>query len=212
MISYSPKKNSYQAEKQELLNKYEAKRIILYAPTFSPSLTSAGALKNHIFDLPDSENLVLIKFHDLMNKEMIAGYERLSREKSNVEIIHDNNIVKYLILSDLMISDTSSAVYEFLLLDKPVITFKSFSKNIRWENFSDPGQLGFLVNESLKYDRFKADRKWIIENYHPFTDGQSSKRMVDTIEEYLRNHPVPDLRKIPWHRRLKIIKMFGKVD
>ena len=82
-----PQKNSYQMEKQELLNKHDAKRIILYAPTFSPSLTSAGILKDHIFQLAGPENLLLIKFHDLMNKKIVVDYERLSRENSNVEII-----------------------------------------------------------------------------------------------------------------------------
>lgn len=207
-----PKKNSYRIEKQELLNKHQVKRIILYAPTCQRSLTSAGVLKDHIFQLADSENLLLIKFHDLLNKEIIAEYENLSKEKSNVKIINDHNIIKYLILSDLMISDTSSVVYEFLLLDKPVITFKSISKNIKWENFTDPDQLILKVNETLKYDRFKADRKWFIENYHPFTDGWSSKRIVDTMEEYIKNHPVPSFRKIPWRRRRKMVKIFGNIN
>ena len=199
-------------EKQELLNKHDAKRIILYAPTFSPSLTSAGILKDHIFQLAGPENLLLIKFHDLMNKKIVVDYERLSRENSNVEIISDNNITKYLILSDVMISDTSSVVYEFLLLDKPVITFKSISKNIKWENISDPGQLILKVKDALKNDRFKTDRKWIIDNYHPYTDGLSSKRIVDTMEEYINNHPIPDYRKIPWWRRRKIVKRYGNVN
>lgn len=206
-----PEKDSYQSEKQELLNKHGAERVILYAPTFSPSLTSAGILKDHIFQLADSENFLLIKFHDLMNQDTVAEYENLSKEISGVEIINDNNIIKYLILSDIMISDTSSVVYEFLLLDKPVITFKSFSKNIRWENFTNPNQLIVKVNDTLKYDRHKSDRKWIIDNYHPYSDGLSSKRVADTVEEYIKSHPVPEFRKIPWWRRRKILKMFGKV-
>lgn len=204
-------KDSYQAEKQELLDKYRAKRIILFAPTFSPSLTSAGALKDHIYQLADSENLLLIKFHDMMNKKMVAEYKKLGKEKYNIEVVDEINVIKFLIMSDIMISDTSSVVYEFLLLDKPVITFKSFSKNIKWEDVTDPDQLIVKVRETLEYDRFKSDRKWFIENYHPYTDGQSSKRAVDTVEEYIKNHPVPESRKIPWHRRRKMIKMFGDV-
>lgn len=206
-----PNRNSYQDEKQVLLDKHKAKRIILYAPTVQLHLTSAEALKNNIFQIADSENLLLIKFHDLLNREIVAEYENMVKDKTNVEIINENNITKYLILADLLISDTSSVVYEFLLLDKPVITFKSISKNIKWENFTKPDQLISKVNETLNFDRFKSERKWFIENYHPYTDGLSSKRMVDTLEEYLKNHPVPDFRKIPWRRRRKMVKIFGNV-
>jgi CDP-glycerol glycerophosphotransferase (TagB/SpsB family) len=142
---------------------------------------------------------------------MVAEYKKLSKEKNNIEVVDEINVIKYLIMSDIMISDTSSVVYEFLLLDKPVITFKSFSKNIKWEDVADPHQLIVKVRETLEHDRFKSDRKWFIENYHPYTDGQSSKRMVDTVEDYIKNHTVPESRKIPWHRRRKMIKMFGNV-
>lgn len=205
-------KESYNNEKQELLKKHGAKKIILYAPTFSPSLTSTIALQNEIFKLANKDNLLLIKFHDLMNKEVVSKYEKICKETANAEIVTDNNIIKYLILSDIMISDTSSVVYEFLLLDKPVITFKSNSANIKWEDISDPTKLTFTVSEVLQIDKNKKDRKWIIDNYHPYTDGLSSKRIIETLEKYIQSNPIPDERKIPWSRKRKMIKMFGKIN
>lgn len=205
-------KGSYDKEKNDLLNEHAVKRIILYAPTFSPSLTSAIDLKTHILKLANSENLVFIKFHDLMDQKVISEYKTLCKEYPNARIVEDNNIIKYLILSDIMISDTSSVVYEFLLLDKPVITYKSKSKNIKWENISSYKQLITSVNETIKYDKFKDQRSWIIANYHPYTDGKSSKRMVDTLEQYILENPIPEQRKLPWGRKRKMIKMFGKVN
>ncbi|MFT6371129.1 MAG: CDP-glycerol glycerophosphotransferase (TagB/SpsB family), partial [Maribacter sp.] len=41
--SYGLNKTVYEAEKKELLTKYDTDKIIVYAPTFSPSLTSALA-------------------------------------------------------------------------------------------------------------------------------------------------------------------------
>ena len=35
-------------------------------------------------------------------------------------------------MADILISDTSSVIYEFLLLDKPTISFNNISKNIQW--------------------------------------------------------------------------------
>lgn len=204
-------KDSYKEEKKALLDKYNVKNILLYAPTFSPSLTSTADLKSEIMKLADEENLLLIKFHDLMNKKIIEEYQAICEKLPHVEIISENNIIKYLILADLMISDTSSVVYEFLLLDKPVVTYKSNSKNIKWEDFSDPSFLTSLVKENLAIDKYKKDRHWIIENYHPYNDGLSSKRMVEVMEKYISENPVPLSRKIPWGRKRKMIKMFGQV-
>ena len=205
-------KQSYSKEKQNLLKKHNAKRIVLYAPTFSPSLTSAIALQDKIFELADNDTLLLIKFHDLMDKKIISDYKTVCKKTVNAEIINDNNIIKYLILSDLMISDTSSVVYEFMLLDKPVITFKSNSENIKWKDISDPKKLQSTFKDIIEFDYNRNDRKWVIDNYHPYTDGLSSKRIIETLEKYIKRNPIPEKRKIPWGRKRKMIKMFGKIN
>lgn len=55
---------------------------------------------------------------------MDAEYKELAAQHDNMLWVEDHNITKYQIMSDVMISDTSSTVYEFLLLDKPVITLQ----------------------------------------------------------------------------------------
>lgn len=204
-------KEAYNTEKQQLIEKYGVKKILLYAPTFSPSLTSTIDLKDEVLKLADKDHLLLIKFHDLMDKKVVDEYQKLCNQIPNAEIVKDNNIIKYLILSDLMISDTSSVVYEFLLLDKPVITYKSNSENIKWENISDSESLHKTVHDVITLDKNKDDRKWIIDNYHPYSDGLSSKRMIDTLEKYITENPIPEKRKIPWGRKRKMNKMFGKI-
>lgn len=199
-------------KKKELLRKHNAQKIILYAPTFSPSLTSALIFKNKIKEIATSDRLVLIKFHDLMDPPILEEYKSLEKDSSNVQIVKDNNITKYLILSDLLISDTSSVVYEFLLLNKPVITFNSKSEHIKWLNITDPDKLIAAINGTFIYDAYSNERKWIIENYHPYTDGLSSKRIIEELIDYLRQHPVPEKRKISWIRKRKMIKMFGKLN
>ncbi|OFX22147.1 MAG: CDP-glycerol--glycerophosphate glycerophosphotransferase [Bacteroidetes bacterium GWA2_31_9b] len=205
-------KDSFTKEKDQLLSESGTEKIILYAPTFSPSLTSAIELKNEILKIADEKKLVLIKFHDLMNKKIVDEYKVLIKNNSNIRIVEDNNITKYLILSDLMISDTSSVVYEFLLLNKPVITYRSNSEHIHWQNITKSNELCSSVENVFVDDTFENERKWIIENYHPYTDGLSSKRVVDTLITYLKSNPVPDKRNISWFRKHKMIKMFGKIN
>ena len=209
---YGKELHKYDSDKLILLKKSKAKKIILYAPTFSPSLTSASHLFTQIEKLAKSkEYLILIKFHDLMAADLIDSYKKLSMSFENVLFIEERNIIKYLLISDLMISDTSSVVYEFLLLDKPVITFKNNSLAVKWDN-----QLLFkgLVNrvaENLLEDPFKQERLNILKEYHPYTDGNSAKRMVDAVEKYIKTNGVPEKRQISWFRRYKINKIFSKI-
>jgi len=209
---YGKELHKYDSNKLTLLKKSKAKKIILYAPTFSPSLTSAPHLLTQIEELAKSkEYLIVIKFHDLMAEDLIDSYKKLSMSFENVLFIEERNIIKYLLIADLMISDTSSVVYEFLLLDKPVITFKNNSHVINWDNQLSFSSLMKRVAKNLIEDPFKEQRLKILKEYHPYTDGNSAKRMVEAVEEYIKKNGVPEKRLISWFRRYKINKIFSKI-
>jgi CDP-glycerol glycerophosphotransferase (TagB/SpsB family) len=209
---YGKELHKYDSDKLTLLKKSKAKKIILYAPTFSPSLTSAPHLLTQIEELAKSkEYLIVIKFHDLMAENLIDSYKKLSMSLENVLFIEERNIIKYLLIADLMISDTSSVVYEFLLLDKPVITFKNSSLAIKWDNQLSFSGLVKRVAKNLLEDPFKQQRLKILKEYHPYTDGNSAKRMVEAVEKYIKTNGVPEKRLISWFRRYKINKIFSKI-
>ena len=67
------------------------------------------------------------------------------------------------------------------------------------------------MSENLLEDPFKQERLNILKEYHPYTDGNSAKRMVDTVEEYIKKNGVPEKRVISWFRRYKINKIFRKI-
>lgn len=187
------------------------KHVLLYSPTFSPSLTSATKFKKSIFELAQNQDyFIYIKFHDKMDKLVAKEYQDFADSKSNVVVYDDTNIKPLLQLCDLMISDTSSVVYEFLLLDKPVVTFNSTSKNIRWEDINTGEKLKDAVDSNLNQDPFKDERKWFYDNYHPFNDGNSASRMIAAAEDYIKDFGVPNQRKLPFLRRRKMYKLFGK--
>ena len=206
---YQTKQNQHTAQKKELLKTHQAKNILLYAPTFSPALSSAGLLRSSIQKLAlNKEYIVLIKFHDLMQKELCESYKELAENQSNVIFVDDRDIIKYLVIADLMISDTSSVVYEFLLLNKPVITLNTRSSNPAWENISSTNLLENCVKKNLKSDPFSNKRAAVIADYHPYTDGKSSLRMVEAVEDYILRNGVPEKRKLSFFRRYKINKMY----
>lgn len=196
-------------KKEELLAKSGAKKIILYAPTFSPSLTSAVRVFDEIIALSKKEDyLVVVKFHDKMDSDIQKLYTEQKSQK--LLILNDGDITEALKLADLMVSDTSSVVYEFLLLDKPVITLESNSENILWEDIKNPDDLEKKIDNIFNnIDNFKAKRGKIIELYHPFSDGRSAKRVVDAVLEYIEKFGVPKKRKISLLRKYKMIQKYG---
>lgn len=209
--SYGLHKTSYEAEKQELLARHETDKILLYAPTFSPSLTSAPALLEDIETLAtDTGYLLMVKFHDLMSESLIHTYKALSQKHKNIIFIEDKNIIKFLLLADLLISDTSSVIYEFLLLNKPAISFKTISKNVRWDNLTEKGQLTKSVLTNLKQDVFKEERLALNAMYHPYNDGKSGLRMIQAVEKYASNNKIPEQRELTLDRKIKIDTIFGR--
>ena len=201
----------YRAERDKLLVEHGKKHLVLFAPTFSPSLTCAVSAKDEIFKLTDSEDIfLLIKFHDLMNPEVAQEYKEFAEKRTNVQIVTERNILKPMIMSDFMISDTSSVVYEFILLNKPVITINSHSENINWCNIPDHHNLLEVFKKELNEDNFKEARQQTISQYHPYIDGHSSARMVNAVKDYIKQNGVPEKRRINLYRRYKMNKMFGK--
>lgn len=208
---YGKELHKYNQEKEKLLQNYNARKIILYAPTFSPSLTSAPYLIDEFKELAKNTNyVILVKFHDLMATELITEYKTLAKDFSNIIFEEERNIIKFLLMADIMISDTSSVVYEFLLLNKPVITFKSSSTNIQWDDLKEYRGLSSRILANLNDDLFKNQRQKVVADYHPYNDGNSAERMVNVVADYIAKNGIPEKRKLSFLRRLKIHKIFGK--
>jgi len=205
---YSVSKNVL-ALKENLLHQYGVENIILYSPTFSPSLTSASKLIDEIKKLSEEQGvLVIVKFHDKMDKNVVQEYKAL--KSKNLLISQEKDILPLLQIADLMISDTSSVVYEFILLDKPVITLDSISENINWEDVADSKEVYSLSLEiSNGKDAFLEKRAETIANYHPYSDGKSASRMIEATINYKEQYGVPLKRKLSLWRKFKSYKKYG---
>ncbi|MGB5555668.1 MAG: CDP-glycerol glycerophosphotransferase family protein, partial [Flavobacteriaceae bacterium] len=200
---FGAKQFTHLQEKENLLRQHNTSKIILYAPTFSPSLTSAPALLNEIAHLADTTGfLILIKFHDLMEQRWIDAYKNLASKHQNILFKEDKNIIKFLLMADMLISDTSSVIYEFLLLDKPAISFRTISENIRWDNLTESGQLTTSVISNFEHDSYGEQREQLNQLYHPYRDGKSSVRMVEAVKTFIATHGVPEKRDLPLTRKL----------
>jgi len=204
--------HKFDSYKQELIDTYKKDKVVLYAPTFSPSLTSLPHIKESLKKLAKEKDvIVLLKFHPLTKKEWVDEYKQLAEEIENIVWIDDQNITKYILVSDIMISDSSSALYEFLLIDKPVITYKNVAGEKYWLDIDNPEELLQAFETVQTSDEYKEKRRWIIDNYDPYLDGKVAERMFSAVEDYIARNGVPKNRKLNIWRKYQSIKKFGKI-
>lgn len=208
------KKNlhTFEGEKQSILTEHGKERVVLYAPTFSPSLTSIPHIKEDLIKLVHNESVVLIiKLHPLTRQEWVEEYKELARKEKHIIFATENNVTKYQLMSDVMISDTSSTVYEFLLLSKPVITLNTISKAVYWTDIKDASELLLAFDFALNDPEAIQKRKWIVDNYDPYMDGKVCERMFKAVQDYIDENGVPSVRKLNLWRKYTSIKTFGKI-
>jgi len=95
------------------------KKTLLFSATWDGSGMSAiHKWYDQISKLADKYNL-FVTLHSWMSQKYITAL----KINKDVIFIEENIIFDYIKLSDVCISDTSSIIAEFCLLDKPIITF-----------------------------------------------------------------------------------------
>jgi CDP-glycerol glycerophosphotransferase (TagB/SpsB family) len=178
------------------------KPAILYHSTFSPSWSAAPILYETIRDLSRSGRWQwIVTLHPKSERETVERYRALEGE--HLRFATEDNILDLFPQVDLMISDTSSALNEFLLTYKPVITFK-------------PELLLPSIERALARppDLMDAIRQYA-DSIHPYRDGRSSERVLDAVDEFIAagaRNARPKPRN--WWRKLKIrrrIRYWGRV-
>ena len=183
------------------------KPVILYAPTFSPKLTSAADLYSEIKKLSHSEKYNwLVKFHPKMDEEWVKQYQALNN--SGFKVVSSSNINELFQSADILISDTSSVIGEFSLLGKPIITFKNSQPGAYLIDIKIPSELTPAIVEALSPSKLlKQAIKDYCHDIHPYNDGKSSSRIMDAVEKTLKNGKLAKKRKpLNIFRSLKLRK------
>jgi CDP-glycerol glycerophosphotransferase len=106
-------------------------------------------------------------------------------------------LYQFISMADVMISDYSSISIDFLLKDKPIVftldDYKEYDKSrglfpknaidyMKGYHVYNQKELEESISEiAEEVDTYKDDRDAIMKDYHTYTDGNSSKRILDTI-------------------------------
>jgi len=196
---FDPIVNMDTFSKDNLYKKYnldKTRKTILYAPTFFPS--SIEKMSND-FPKDFEEYNILIKAHYLTYERKRYKNQRkkldhwANFDNCTVVDVNEYDLVPFYAISDVMISDESSAMFEFASLNKPVISNRYHK--LRLSYYLLPWKLKKRID--TKKDRYRP----MLENAFSYTDT------LDLTKDALKNPQ--KLEKL----RLKLSKeICGTID
>lgn len=183
---------------------------VLYHSTFSPSWSAAETLYETVRDLSRSGQWRwIVTLHPKMNPATVAKYRALEGEF--LRFATEDNILDLFPQVDVMVSDTSSALHEFTLTYKPVITFNNRRPGPQLIDIHQAQELKPAIERALSRppELMQAVRDYA-NSIHPNRDGHSSERVLAAVDDFIsggaRN---AKLKPLNLWRKFKIRKRLG---
>ena len=182
---------------------------VLFCSTFSKRLSCAERLFDTIKHLSQTSRWRwIIQFHPKMPRRTVEQYQSLSSD--NLEFIETDDINPLLCQADVMLCDTSSVLTMFLLLNKPVVTFDNIAPGDHLLNITSVDDLEpMLLRAYSKPAELMSAITAYGQRVHPYTDGMSSQRTLDAIDEAVTNQAQLARRKLDIARQFKMRKKLG---
>ena len=187
------------------LNIPKDKKIILYAPTWRENqFYNKNAFKfttemdfDEMYNQLSDDYILIVKFHYLVK-------ENIDWSKYNDFIIEcdaDWDIQELYLISDIMITDYSSVMFDYAILKRPIIFFTfdldDYKNNLRDFYFDMveevPGPICKTNEEMIDYIKnfnredydndYGEKYKLFNEKFNQFDDGNASKKVIELIKE-----------------------------
>ncbi|WP_447596287.1 CDP-glycerol glycerophosphotransferase family protein [Stenotrophomonas rhizophila] len=185
--------------------------VILFGSTFTERLSAAPHLYEHIAaDIARGERYWLLTLHPKCSEEMFARYRALAGD--NAAFIEPEQVMAAQRAADVLVSDTSSIVSEFVVQYKPVVTFRNRVPQPHMIDFDDATQLPAMLDRALSPEpALVAQIQQYADSIHPYRDGYSSERVIAATEDFLAGELGPLKRKPfgAWTRGLQIRRDLG---
>lgn len=203
-----PRNDIFFKSSEELINNLKRRlnipvenKILLYAPTFRNDIpTSVNAYKFNQGKILEvirkkfkGEWSLLLRFHPNVSG---AGFaQNLYRLSSNViDVTNYPDPQEIILISDVLISDYSSVIYNFMISRKPAFIFAKDAKTYPKERRIKPlfYELPFDINETedelfdcienFDMTKFNARVDKFLSRINSYDDGHASERIVTVIK------------------------------
>ncbi|MFI9033238.1 teichoic acid ribitol-phosphate polymerase TarL [Staphylococcus pasteuri] len=189
-------KNETVAKMRELIPQIIGKNIILFAPTFRGSGHNTAHYPFFKIDFErlakyceENNTVVLFKMHPFVRNRLKISEEH---KKYFIDISDLREVNDVLFITDILISDYSSLIYEFAVFKRPMlfyafdledyITTRDFYEN--YESFV-PGKIVQSFDELLDslnnkdFEQYKVEP--FLNKHFKYQDGRSSERLVRNL-------------------------------
>ncbi|NOY68368.1 MAG: CDP-glycerol--glycerophosphate glycerophosphotransferase [Deltaproteobacteria bacterium] len=183
--------------------------IIFFASTFTPRLSAAPRLFETISLLAAKNDWQwIINFHPKMDHNVVEKYKAIQGQ--NITYIETDDIISLLKSADIMLCDTSSVISEFLLLNRPAVTFKNQKPGPHLIDVTDASQIESAIQHGLTRPEALMDNiRAYGDRIHPYRDGKSSVRVLEATDRFiekgrahLKPRPANIFRNLKLRRRL----------
>lgn len=195
-------KNYIETTKNNLFKEYpyfKDKKIILYAPTFRGGAVDRKKFRNQLeFNkmklLKDEGYIILVKLHPAVQEKFVIPVNMTDFVYDMTKYPDINDLF---LITDILITDYSSNMFEFALLRKPILLFAyDLDKYLLERGFYDeyedmvPGPICMSTEEIIenikkldinKLDINKCNYEEFINKYLDKCDGHSTERIVNLI-------------------------------
>lgn len=202
-----PKLDYFFSQLPESLPPVKSPPTILYHSTFSPSWSAAEILYPEIKRLSQTgEWKWVVTLHPKMHPETRSKFKAL--ENNNLIFSEVDNILELFTDADVMCSDTSSALSEFLLTRKPVVTFKNRRPGPQLIDIDNPADFEPAIRKALSRPaELMTEIKQFGADIHPARDGKSAERILDAIDDFITQGG-KNIKNKPWNlwRKFKLRK------
>lgn len=195
--------------KKSLYQRYNIcknKKVILFAPTYRGKNKKDASYPYELINFQEfyefcgEEYVVLFKMHPWVKDKVPIDKRHQDRF---LDVGSYPNINDLFYITDVLITDYSSNIYEFSLMKKPIIFFAfdeiqySFSRGFhRPYQLSAPGKICYNFQElldALRNKEFKIDKvlEYVEQNFK-YVDCHSADRLIDWV---ILNKMPDDIRK-----------------
>lgn len=168
------------------------KKVLLYAPTFRDGERKNFNLKLDLEylhnSLPD-EYMIITKMHPFIKNGVNVPFNLSDR----IMDLSSEDIDDLMIISDILITDYSSMIFEYAIMEKPMIFFAYdlplYNNSLRgfyynYEAFV-PGPIvssTIELVEVIKKDQWDMEKiKKFKKKFNGYNDGNATKRIVENI-------------------------------
>lgn len=177
-----------------------SRKNVLYAPTWRfGNGTFDKYVKKFCREISPHHNLIVRPhFHDAKHIPEIKIWAKLKGLKniyfSDPSDLRKSDTMHDFAVSDILISDTSSVNYEYLITEKPLIVIDNQYQKLHKmpdemnilnivDIYNESISIKDMISDNLQNNKYKDLQRTMLVNCFYFNDGKSTQRALDFIEK-----------------------------